>query len=317
MAYNKETKMYEGYIYIILNDINPEKVYIGQTTTNPYSRWKQHIRDAQKNNHIHTDKIHNAMKLYGIEHFAMEVIADYKFTTKKELIEILNGEEKRFIKKYNSYYKGYNSTKGGRDDLSHQKRAVSQYDLYGNYIKSYESINDLLEFFDVINCIYECCSGKCKYAYGYIWRYQEDDINKYELPTLREIKEAITRIKTLKPIIKYDYKGNYICSFPNLKEASQIENIKYSRIYKCCTGQNRLIDKYVYRFEGDNFNKYPTQCKSNNIIEQYDLNGKFINYYQGQGEAERATGVSRQAIGRVCRGDSVSGIAGGYRWKYA
>ena len=29
MAYNKETGMYEGYIYIILNDVDPELVYIG------------------------------------------------------------------------------------------------------------------------------------------------------------------------------------------------------------------------------------------------------------------------------------------------
>lgn len=32
MAYNKETGMYEGYIYKIINNIN-NKAYIGQTIT--------------------------------------------------------------------------------------------------------------------------------------------------------------------------------------------------------------------------------------------------------------------------------------------
>ena len=42
MAYNKETGMYEGFIYIIMNDINPEQVYIGQTTGTPNQRWTGH-----------------------------------------------------------------------------------------------------------------------------------------------------------------------------------------------------------------------------------------------------------------------------------
>ena len=31
MSYNKETKMYEGYIYLISNSIRSDQVYIGQT----------------------------------------------------------------------------------------------------------------------------------------------------------------------------------------------------------------------------------------------------------------------------------------------
>lgn len=81
-------------------------------------------------------------------------------------------KKKRLIEKFDSYYNGYNSTIGGRDTMIHQIRSVSKYDLYGNYIISYESINDLLKEFDAVHCIYECCSGKCKYAYGYIWRYK-------------------------------------------------------------------------------------------------------------------------------------------------
>lgn len=314
MAYNKETQMYEGYIYIIYNDIYPEKVYIGQTIRTLERRWYDHTQQVR--DHDFTDKLHNAMKSHGIEHFGMELLSEYKFKTKEELLKILNYEERRFIELYDSYKNGYNATKGG-NDTSHQNRAVSKYDLYGNYLSSYESINDLLKEFNAVHCIYECCSGKCKYAYGYIWRYIEDGLDKYEIPNENEIKEGITRIKTLSTIYKYDYKGNFLCSFKNIDDACIKEGIKYSRIYKCCTGQTHLVNKCVYRFYDESFDKYPTKCKSNNIIEQYDLDWNFINYFQVNAEASKATGISKQAIGRVCRGDSVSGIAGGYRWKYA
>ena len=32
MSFNRETGMYEGYIYVITNDIYPNKLYIGQTS---------------------------------------------------------------------------------------------------------------------------------------------------------------------------------------------------------------------------------------------------------------------------------------------
>ena len=45
MSYNKETGMYEGYIYCITNTVNG-KQYIGQTKRTVEERWKQHICNA-------------------------------------------------------------------------------------------------------------------------------------------------------------------------------------------------------------------------------------------------------------------------------
>ena len=52
MSYNKETGMWEGFIYKITNDIN-DKVYIGQTTQTVEDRFKQHLKE-----HRRTDKSH-------------------------------------------------------------------------------------------------------------------------------------------------------------------------------------------------------------------------------------------------------------------
>lgn len=85
MSFNKETSMYEGYIYLILNDIYPEKIYVGQTYQELSIRWSGHIWQMKK--HSTTDMLHNAMEKHGKEHFAMEGIEKCVSTTKNILIE--------------------------------------------------------------------------------------------------------------------------------------------------------------------------------------------------------------------------------------
>ena len=64
MSYNKETGMYEGYIYKVTNDVN-DKVYIGQTIRTVEQRFNQHIKDSKKRDCY----FHRAMNKYGCEHF--------------------------------------------------------------------------------------------------------------------------------------------------------------------------------------------------------------------------------------------------------
>lgn len=54
------------------------------------------------------------------------------------------------------------------------KKKVNQYDLNNNFIKQYESISSALgpqKSPKIINC----CKGKAKTAYGFIWRYADED----------------------------------------------------------------------------------------------------------------------------------------------
>lgn len=48
MSFNKETGMYEGYIYVITNDIYPNKLYIGQTSQELITRWYSHVGQVKK-----------------------------------------------------------------------------------------------------------------------------------------------------------------------------------------------------------------------------------------------------------------------------
>lgn len=55
------------------------------------------------------------------------------------------------------------------------KIKVNQYDLDGNYIKTWDSFADIAKYFNLINAsnIVACCKGKKKTSYGYKWSYEK------------------------------------------------------------------------------------------------------------------------------------------------
>ena len=47
---------------------------------------------------------------------------------------------------------------------------MQQYDLFGNYIRQFESIKEAVEKSEVME-VGRCASGKLKSSGGYIWKY--------------------------------------------------------------------------------------------------------------------------------------------------
>ncbi len=91
-----------GKIYIIKNDIN-DKVYIGATIQSLHNRFLQHCKKsvAKKQKCV----FHLAIQKIGKTHFWIELLEDN--VPKEKLFE----REIFFIKKFNSFYNGYNRTK--------------------------------------------------------------------------------------------------------------------------------------------------------------------------------------------------------------
>ena len=116
-----------GIIYKVTNDIN-DLVYIGQTMYLLENRWEWHIN---KSNNIKDNcKFHKALRELGYEHFKIEEIERVSTT-------ILDEREIYWIKYYNSYFNGYNSTLGGNGGkklpIYTDKHAIDRIiDLYVN-----------------------------------------------------------------------------------------------------------------------------------------------------------------------------------------
>lgn len=110
-------------VYKITNKIN-NKIYIGWTGKTLEARWDRHKSDAIKNRD--NRKFYNAIRKYGIDLWVIEVLMDN--------ITIIEAKEKEkeFIKIFDSYNSGYNSTLGGdgnngiiMSEESNQKRSAA------------------------------------------------------------------------------------------------------------------------------------------------------------------------------------------------
>lgn len=96
-----------GCIYRIYCKTN-NKSYVGQYKKNdPQTRWKRHIRDAEKDSPC---AIHHAIRKYGKENFEVSILCLYE--TQAEL----DKKEDEYITEYNSMIddNGYNMVRGGK-----------------------------------------------------------------------------------------------------------------------------------------------------------------------------------------------------------
>lgn len=76
--------------------------------------------------------------------------------------------------KYNCNY-GTGHIRGGNNRVNGKKsKTILQYDLQGNFIKEWPSIMEIERQlgYSIAN-ICNCCKGKFKQAYGYIWKYKD------------------------------------------------------------------------------------------------------------------------------------------------
>lgn len=124
----------KGRIYLIENQLNKHK-YIGKTYLTIEERWKQHKKDAKKDDCLHRP-LYAAINKYGIDNFIITLI---------EETENLEEREKYWIAYYNSYYDGYNATTGG-DGRPYIK--YSDEEIINKYLET-QSIQETAKYFQI------------------------------------------------------------------------------------------------------------------------------------------------------------------------
>ena len=310
MAYNKTTKMYEGYIYLITNLIN-NKQYIGQTTTTIKHRFGQHY---SKHKNAHHMPIAMAIEKYGKDNFEIIEIAKYDAKSKDELFEILNKNEIMFIQKYNTISpNGYNITAGGSNGVPTCSNPVDAYYVDGIYINSFESCIEAERFFNItLGIVSSCCYGKIlktKYKDTYlVFRFKGEPFDKY--PTYR------TRYG--KKIYKFNTDGELLDVFNTKTEAikSVAPHIVATSGLNVAIEGKGLFYGYFWSYE----NKFDFDYEhylNKKPVDQYDFNGNKLNTFGSLKQAckslNKDTGNSC-AISECCNGKASQAF--GFIWRY-
>lgn len=285
-----------GLIYKITNDIN-SCYYIGQTTISLSHRWTEHkqsINDLKKNN-----KLYTAMREIGINHFQISIVEEFENISEEKLDE----REQYWIEYFDSFYNGYNSTKGGTFG-SRNIKAILCYTLSGKFYKRYDTVQkasmDLnINYANIISYLAHPESESCG---GFQFKYEDSDRLIKDFSNLNNFNAKKVYW------IQYDLNGIYINHFLSVKEASEKTGCLESGITRCVKNQMKYTNNFIWRigFLGE---EIPKAIKTAPVINTKKGISRKIIYidsnnneimYKSLSEAARQTGRSRHQVTYNC-----------------
>ena len=236
------------------------KSYIGQTID---EKARQDNWQSGKYYSSPNSKIDRARQQYDTKLWTYEIL--FRITSnRKRVSRLLDKKERYYINKYDSYYNGYNSTKGGSGIVGARMRAVVQLDLDGNYLNTFYSgkrVKNYLQSLGFVvkteNPVIACCS---KYAeksnsyqsdtsFGFIWLYEEDYIR------LGKNINPVNNNKYLR-VVQLSMSGQFIKFWLNPLQIKKELGYDNSGIVKCCKGKQLSYKgfRWVYKTDYDNGN---------------------------------------------------------------
>lgn len=206
-----------------------------------------------------------AVKKYGKESFRKDVL-----THCKSVAELLKMEE-FYINRLNAVEskRFYNIAIGGG---KFRICPICQYDLTGTLLNCWDSIQAVETTLGFNNSkITAAAKGGYgrRTAYGYVWRYSNEDFNKYPIKPQYNITKEHRKIlsnnmkgeknpqfgKTGKNSInfssvnQYDLNGNFIKTWDTINEAET--TLKINNISACCRNVRKKAGNYKWKYYKD------------------------------------------------------------------
>ncbi len=261
-------------VYLTINIIT-NKIYIGiHKTINP-NVFDGYIGCGVNINRPSTYKrsktpFQYAVNKYGIKAFkriTLMIVDTLDDALKIETILV----NKEFVKRRDTY----NAVLGGGTPLTGEEGIeVHQYDLNGNYIKTWKSTEDAARYFNITGVQIRVACKINRTSCGYFWStilYNKLDISKY--------KSFIKRDK----IYKFDITGKLVTEYNNIKEAANDNDNTSRLILNAIAGKsksrgfyysynrdfiidnsvyNRLTNIYLYNLDGTFYKEFssPREC---------------------------------------------------------
>lgn len=172
---------------------------------------------------------------------------------------------------------------------SSQKKSfkVKQYDLKGNYIKTFDDVGTAAKEVKIQNnCISMACKSNSKISAGFKWEFDINETSTNNTKLDNGIKKKVNQ---------YNLEGVYIKTFNSVSDAARICGLKITQITNVCNKKSDDAGEFIWRFTN-----FCTNSTNNLTIEeikrpshrtkqvdQFDLNGVFIRRFDSLNQASK------------------------------
>lgn len=224
--------MLNGVVYLIENNANGMQ-YVGQTTQRLHRRWRGHVNDAC---HGSEYPLHRAIRKYGTDAFTVS-------TLERVGVEYLDATEIAWIRKLDTFKKGYNLTFGGggtrgwkHSDAARQKIGMGN----SGKIRSQE-VRDVIRKS-------VCESFERNSTKDYI-----SNATKVALanPIVKARMEANVYSKTRKSVEQLSFDDDIIATYKSASEASLMTGVNKGNLCACCRGCFEQAGGFKWRYVND------------------------------------------------------------------
>jgi len=290
--------MRKYYLYALYDPIFKIPKYIG-ISNNPERRFKEHLEDlsnTKKTRWIAALKSKNLIPILKVIKETDDVHKVIKW-------------EQQSINKLKDKYDLVNTTSSG--EYYAIGTPIKVYTMKGEYLESY---NSMIEYCEIHHLNSNCVSGisnvclrKRNYCYNHIFRYLDDEVTEKDLSRL----EYELHNRDAKHIYVYTIEGILVGEYESIQQAAKagisnvagISGVINNRLhstngYIICESPNDFdskLDKYI-----KGVSKYTI---TEGYINQYTLDGKYIESFNSYSEAARKVNGTSGIIKKCCIGE--------------
>lgn len=170
----------------------------------------------------------------------------------------------------------------------------SQYDLDGNYIKTFNSVLKASKELGYTHLpIHAVCRGEYRQAGGYLWSYEKK-------PKIEPVRETYHKNNAnSKKVYQYTLEGEFVCEWVSASEVGRQLKCTSGLIADCCNAKRNLALGYQWSYQKvNNLGKIIPKIRK---INQYTLDKKFVKTWNSATEIKNTLGYHNGKIAECCK----------------